>query len=84
MVTMSSTTPCHWFAANAPQYQVVASSPSLMFAHIGETNMASMLSTLPITLISISALRIFSRVLPLKRANITLFKCDIDSINVRG
>ncbi len=33
-----------WFAANAPQYEVVASSPSLMFAHIGETNMASMLS----------------------------------------
>ncbi|TKF61616.1 RND family transporter, partial [Vibrio sp. F13] len=43
-----------WFAANAPQYEVVASSPSLMFAHIGETNMASMLSTLPITLVLIS------------------------------
>lgn len=49
-----------WFAAHAPQYQVVASSPSLMFAHIGETNMASMLSTLPITLILISALMIFA------------------------
>lgn len=49
-----------WFAQNAPQYQVVASSPSLMFAHIGETNMASMLSTLPITLILISVLMIFS------------------------
>ncbi|HDY7976913.1 MMPL family transporter [Vibrio vulnificus] len=49
-----------WFASHAPQYQVVASSPSLMFAHIGETNMASMLSTLPITLILISALMIFS------------------------
>ncbi|MGD8109238.1 efflux RND transporter permease subunit [Vibrio sp. TRT 17S01] len=49
-----------WFAENAPQYDVVASSPSLMFAHIGETNMASMLSTLPITLILISALMIFS------------------------
>ncbi|HFQ4862164.1 TPA: RND family transporter [Vibrio vulnificus] len=49
-----------WFVSHAPQYQVVASSPSLMFAHIGETNMASMLSTLPITLILISALMIFA------------------------
>lgn len=49
-----------WFAEHAPQYEVVASSPSLMFAHIGETNMASMLSTLPVTLILISALMIFA------------------------
>ncbi len=49
-----------WFTEHAPQYQVVASSPSLMFAHIGETNMASMLSTLPITLVLISALLIFA------------------------
>ncbi|MBE4242460.1 MMPL family transporter [Vibrio parahaemolyticus] len=49
-----------WFAEHAPQYQVVVSSPSLMFAHIGETNMASMLSTLPITLVLISALLIFA------------------------
>ncbi|EMN6210176.1 MMPL family transporter [Vibrio vulnificus] len=49
-----------WFASHAPRYQVVASSPSLMFAHIGETNMASMLSTLPITLTLISALMIFA------------------------
>ncbi|WP_229607533.1 efflux RND transporter permease subunit [Vibrio parahaemolyticus] len=49
-----------WFAEHAPQYQVVASSPSLMFAHIGETNMASMLYTLPITLVLISALLIFA------------------------
>ncbi|MCX8902363.1 efflux RND transporter permease subunit [Vibrio parahaemolyticus] len=49
-----------WFAERAPQYQVVASSPSLMFAHIGETNMASMLSALPITLVLISALLIFA------------------------
>ncbi|KJY83306.1 RND transporter [Vibrio galatheae] len=50
----------NWFANYAPQYQVVASSPSLMFAHIGETNMASMLSTLPITLVLISALMVFA------------------------
>ncbi|MEF1289271.1 efflux RND transporter permease subunit [Vibrio sp. M260118] len=49
-----------WFDTHAPQYQVVASSPSLMFAHIGETNMASMLSTLPITLILISLLMVFA------------------------
>ncbi|WP_394247120.1 RND family transporter [Vibrio profundi] len=49
-----------WFAQHAPQYQVLASSPSLMFAHIGETNMTSMLSTLPITLVLISALMIFA------------------------
>lgn len=49
-----------WFTEHAPQYQVVVSSPSLMFAHIGETNMASMLSTLPITLVLISALLIFA------------------------
>lgn len=49
-----------WFNQHATQYQVVASSPTLMFAHIGETNMASMLATLPITLILISALMIFS------------------------
>lgn len=49
-----------WFNQHAPQYEVVASSPTLMFAHIGETNMASMLATLPITLILISALMIFS------------------------
>ncbi|NAW85212.1 MMPL family transporter [Photobacterium halotolerans] len=49
-----------WFEANAPGYAIMASSPNLMFAHIGETNMASMLSTLPVTLVLISALMIFA------------------------
>lgn len=49
-----------WFNTYAPQYDVLASSPSLMFAHIGETNMASMLTSLPVTLILISALMIFA------------------------
>ncbi len=49
-----------WFEEHASQYQVVASSPNLMFAHIGETNMASMLTTLPITLLLVSALMIFA------------------------
>ncbi|WP_084722396.1 efflux RND transporter permease subunit [Photobacterium aquae] len=47
-----------WFADNAPQYDVVASSPTLMFSHIGEVNMASMLKTLPIALVLISILLI--------------------------
>ncbi|MFD2179978.1 efflux RND transporter permease subunit [Veronia pacifica] len=49
-----------WFQDNAPQYQVIASSPSLMFAHVGENNMGSMLKTLPITLIVISTLLVFA------------------------
>ncbi len=49
-----------WFNENAPAYSIKASSPALMFAHIGETNMASMLKSLPITLLLISALMIFA------------------------
>ncbi|WP_087023994.1 efflux RND transporter permease subunit [Thaumasiovibrio subtropicus] len=49
-----------WFAANAPTYDIQASSPTLMFAHIGETNMKSMLTSLPIALLMISALLIFA------------------------
>ncbi|WP_020405589.1 efflux RND transporter permease subunit [Hahella ganghwensis] len=45
-----------WFRRHAPDYRIVASSPSLMFAHIGETNMYSMLKSLPIMLVLISAL----------------------------
>ena len=55
-----------WFATNAPQYEILASSPSLMFAHIGETNMDSMLKSLPIALVLISVLLVFAlRSLPL-------------------
>lgn len=43
-----------------PQYQLTAASAGLMFAHIGERNMASMLKTLPLALLLISALLIFS------------------------
>ncbi|MBN7818576.1 efflux RND transporter permease subunit [Bowmanella yangjiangensis] len=45
-----------WLAQRAPQIEVRASSPSLMFAHIGETNMASMLRGTVLALILISAL----------------------------
>ncbi|MGP9799599.1 efflux RND transporter permease subunit [Rheinheimera sp. NSM] len=43
-----------------PQYQVSAASAALMFAHIGERNMASMLKTLPLALVLISLLLILS------------------------
>ncbi len=58
-----------WFTENAPRsemnayvprYEVVASSPSLMFAHIGDINMKSMLMSLPISLLLISALMVFA------------------------
>lgn len=44
-----------WFANNAPQYDVDFASPSLMFAHIGQRNIISMLigTTLALILISI-------------------------------
>jgi hypothetical protein len=44
-----------WFANNAPQYDVDFASPSLMFAHIGQRNITSMLigTTLALILISI-------------------------------
>ena len=44
-----------WFQKNAPQYEVVIASPSLMFAHIGQRSISSLLlgSTLALLLISI-------------------------------
>lgn len=44
-----------WFNNNAPQYDVDFASPSLMFAHIGQRNITSMLvgTTLALVLISI-------------------------------
>ena len=49
-----------YMAEHYPQYQLSAASAGLMFAHIGERNMASMLKTLPLALLLISALLIFS------------------------
>ena len=45
-----------WFAKNAPDYKVEAASPNLMFAHIGQRNIISMLSGTTIALILISGL----------------------------
>jgi len=44
-----------WFAKHAPQYEADFASPSLMFAHIGQRNISSMLigTTLALILISI-------------------------------
>ena len=45
-----------WFAENAPQYKVAIASPSLMFAHIGQRNIYSMLLGTSIALVLISVL----------------------------
>lgn len=45
-----------WFADNAPQYTVQIASPTLMFAHIGQRNIQSMLIGITFALILISAL----------------------------
>ncbi|WP_293747312.1 MMPL family transporter [uncultured Paraglaciecola sp.] len=49
-----------WFAANAPNLRLTAASPGLMFAHIGEANMASMLEGTLVALILISGLLVFA------------------------
>ncbi|WP_462174283.1 efflux RND transporter permease subunit [Pseudoalteromonas xiamenensis] len=49
-----------WLDLNAANYQAQISSPSLMFAHIGEINMKSMLQSLPMALLLISGLLVFS------------------------
>lgn len=43
-----------------PQYPATAASTALMFGHIGERNMASMLQTLPLALVLISLLLVVS------------------------
>ncbi|NMP30603.1 MMPL family transporter [Thalassotalea sp. M1531] len=46
----------NWFAANASQYQVDIASPSLMFAHIGQRSINSMLVGTVLALILISVI----------------------------
>lgn len=43
-----------WFANNAPQYKVDIASPNLMFAHIGQRNIQSMLIGTSVALVLIS------------------------------
>ncbi len=49
-----------WFAKQAPQLQVEVASPTLMFAHIGQRNIISMLMGTAIALVLISVLLAFA------------------------
>jgi predicted RND superfamily exporter protein len=49
-----------WFSENAPNLEMAAASPGLMFAHISELNMASMLKGTVMALVLISGLLIFA------------------------
>jgi predicted RND superfamily exporter protein len=45
-----------WFAENAPRFEVQVASPSLMFAHIGQRNIQSMLLGTTVALVLISTI----------------------------
>lgn len=45
-----------WFSKHAPEYSVMITGPDLMFAHIGQNNINSMLSGTAIALVLISVL----------------------------
>ncbi|QBL08246.1 RND family transporter [Rheinheimera sp. D18] len=49
-----------YLAEHYPAYSASAASTALIFGHIGERNMASMLQTLPLALVLISLLLVFS------------------------
>lgn len=49
-----------WFAKNAPGIRLAAASPGLMFSHIGETNMKSMIVSMIAALFLISALLVLA------------------------
>jgi predicted RND superfamily exporter protein len=49
-----------WMAEHYPQYSMEAASTALMFAHIGERNMSSMIKSLPLAMLIISVLLVFS------------------------
>ena len=49
-----------WFAENAPEYKIDIASPTLMFAHIGQRNINSMLIGTTVALILISLLLAFA------------------------
>jgi hypothetical protein len=59
-LTMFEQRALNYLAEHASAYSVKAASTALMFAHIGESNMASMLQTLPVALLLISLLLVFS------------------------
>jgi predicted RND superfamily exporter protein len=49
-----------WLSANAPEMQTNGASPSIMFAHIGQRNIRSMLTGITIALVLISLIMIFA------------------------
>lgn len=49
-----------WFEQRAPHLTILSASPGLMFAHIGEANMASMIEGTLVALLLISALLIIA------------------------
>jgi predicted RND superfamily exporter protein len=59
-LTMLESKAQDWFATNAPSLKLTAASPGLMFAHIGEANMASMLEGTLVALLLISGLLVFA------------------------
>lgn len=60
--TAFETRALEWFRSqsDAAGIDISAASPSLMFAHIGESNMQSMLKSMPLALILISILLVFA------------------------
>lgn len=50
----------NWMAEHYPQYSMEAASTALMFAHIGERNMTSMIQSLPLAMLIISVLLVLS------------------------
>lgn len=59
-MTAMETSALGWFRQHYPQYTIEASSTALMFAHIGERNMASMMQSLPLATVLISGLLVLS------------------------
>ena len=49
-----------WFGENFPQIELAVASPAIMFSHIGLTNMHSMIKSLFIAILVISAIMMFA------------------------
>lgn len=49
-----------WIEQNAPQVRITASGPTLMFSHIGEKNMDSMIASMTLALFIISGILLFA------------------------
>ncbi|MBQ0728310.1 MAG: MMPL family transporter [Thalassolituus sp.] len=49
-----------WIAEHAPNVRMAGASPGLMFAHIGEANMHSMIISMAVAMVLISAILVFA------------------------